>query len=145
MEFTLIIYAFFMEGIGWRYASTHNPDFETKSHQSPENYIVNFFVTTIVIYVIGICQYVFRYLIKLWFPLPIEEFTDLCAICNISTLMFDNEFKGYYIHGRSPYGQAEVSSSDLLKSLEYESTGQAQQRGLTPDDPNLQTFEIFMP
>jgi hypothetical protein len=38
-----------------------------------------------------------------------------------------------------------VSSSDLIKSLEYEMTGQAQQRGLTSDDPNLQTFEIFMP
>ena len=29
IEFTLIAYAFFMEGIGWRYLSTHNPDFET--------------------------------------------------------------------------------------------------------------------
>lgn len=59
--------------------------------------------------------------------------------------MFDSDFRGYYIHGRSPYGQAEVSSSDLAKSLEYESLGQGQQRGLTADDPGLQTFEIFMP
>lgn len=96
-------------------------------------------------YAIGIAQYILRYLIKIWFPLPHEEFTDLCAISNISVLMFDNEFKGYYIHGRSPYGQSEVSSSDLIKSLEYEMTGQAQTRGLTMEDPNLQTFEIFMP
>lgn len=106
-----------MEGLGWRYLSTNNPDFETEAKSSPENYVINFFVTAIVIYVIGIVQYVIRYLIKLWFPLPIESFTDLCAICNISVLMFDNEFRGYYIHGRSPYGQAEVCSSDLIKSL----------------------------
>ena len=55
-------------------------------------------------YAIAIAQYIFRYLIKLWFPIPFEEFTDLCTICNISVLIFDNEFKGYYIHGRSPYG-----------------------------------------
>lgn len=77
-------------------------------------------------YIIGAAQYAFRYLVKLWFPLPIEEFTDLCAISNISVLMFDSEFRGYYIHGRSPYGQAEVTSSDLIKSLECEMTGQAQ-------------------
>jgi hypothetical protein len=59
--------------------------------------------------------------------------------------MFDSEFKGYYIHGRAPYGQSEVSSSDLIKSLEYEITGQAQTRGLTVEDPSLQTFEISMP
>jgi hypothetical protein len=59
--------------------------------------------------------------------------------------MFDSEYKGYYIHGRSPYGQSEVTSSELFKSIEFEITGQAQMRGLVPDDPNLQTFEIFMP
>jgi hypothetical protein len=69
----------------------------------------------------------------------------LCSISNISVLMFDSEYKGYYIHGRSPYGQSEVTSSELVKSIEFEITGQAQIRGLVPDDPNLQTFEIFMP
>ncbi len=122
-ELTLIVYAFFMEGIGWRWTSTHNPNLEAKEHSSPENYVLAFFVTTMVMYAIGIVQYVFRYIIKIWFPLPFEEFTDLCAISNISVLMFDSEFKGYYIHGRAPYGQSEVSSSDLIKSLEYEITG----------------------
>ena len=59
--------------------------------------------------------------------------------------MFDSEFKGYYIHVRAPYGQSEVSSSDLINSLEFEIRGQAQTRGLTIEDPTLQTFEIFMP
>lgn len=122
-ELTLIVYAFFMEGIGWRWTSTHNPNLEAKEHSSPENYVLAFFVTTMVMYAIGIVQYVGRYIIKIWFPLPFEEFTDLCAISNISVLMFDSEFKGYYIHGRAPYGQSEVSSSDLIKSLEYEITG----------------------
>jgi meckelin len=144
-EFTLLAYAFFMDGIGFRYFSSQNPYFDNKPHKSPENYVLNFFITAIVMYVIGIAQYLFRYLIKIWFPLPYEEFTDLCSISNISVLMFDSEYKGYYIHGRSPYGQSEVTSSELAKSIEFEITGQAQMRGLVPDDPNLQTFEIFMP
>lgn len=93
-----------MEGFGWRYLSTHDPDFTKKKFNSPENYVLNFFVTTIIIYAIGIGQYIFRYLIKFKFPLKIEELTDLCSICNISLLLFDNSFHGYYIHGRSPYG-----------------------------------------
>lgn len=144
-EFTLLAYAFFMDGIGFRYFSSQNPYFDNKPHKSPENYVLNFFITAIVMYVIGIAQYLFRYLIKNWFPLPYEEFTDLCSISNISVLMFDSEYKGYYIHGRSPYGQSEVASSELVKSIEFEMTGQAQMRGLLPDDPTLQTFEIFMP
>jgi hypothetical protein len=59
-------------------------------------------------------------------PLKTEELTDLCSICNISVLLFDNSFHGYYIHGRSPYGQAEVSSEILRKALEYEESGKAQ-------------------
>lgn len=123
VEFTLIAYAFFMEGLGWKYLSTFSPSLDTTATNSPQNYVINFFVTAILIYLIGIAQYIFRYLIKLWRPLPVEEFTDLCAICNISVVMFDGDFHGYYIHGRSPYGQAEVSASDLTKALEYESLG----------------------
>jgi hypothetical protein len=43
-----------MEGFGWRYFSTHDPDFTKQKFNSPENYVLNFFVTTIVIYAIGI-------------------------------------------------------------------------------------------
>ncbi|CDW85678.1 meckelin isoform 4 [Stylonychia lemnae] len=145
MEFTLLCYAFFMEGVGWRYLSTHDPELRNTRANSPENYVLNFFVTAFMMYVIGIAQYVFRYGIKFRKPLNIEEFTDLCAMSNISVLMFDNQFHGYYIHGRSPYGQSEVSSENLRKSLEYEITGKAQMRGLTEESPNLQTYEIYMP
>ena len=43
-----------MEGLNWRYFSTQNPSFTTKSENSPENYVLNFFVTAVVMYVIGI-------------------------------------------------------------------------------------------
>jgi hypothetical protein len=43
-----------MEGIGWRWTSTHNPNLEAKEHSSPENYVLAFFVTAMVMYAIGI-------------------------------------------------------------------------------------------
>lgn len=104
VELTLIVYAFFMDGLGWRYLANQTPELETKESSSPYNYVLNFFVTAIILHIIGVVQYILRYAIKLWNPLPVEEFTDLCAISNISVLMFDSDFRGYYIHGRSPYG-----------------------------------------
>lgn len=109
------------------------------------SYPLHFFVTAIIVYIIGTLQYLLRYLIKFRVPLKCEEVTDLCSICNISLLIFDETFHGYYVHGRSPYGQAEVSSGELRKALEYEMAGKAQERGLTSLEPNLQTFEIYMP
>lgn len=79
------------------------------------------------------------------FPLKHTEVVDLCSICNVSILMFDESFAGYYIHGKSPYGQAEISSEQLRKAIEFEASGQAQMRGMTEEDPDLQTFEIFIP
>lgn len=38
-----------------------------------------------------------------------------------------------------------MSSEILRKALEYEQSGKAQQRGLTSEEPNMQTFEIYMP
>jgi len=90
MEFTLIVYAFFMEGIGWRYLSTHDPELRNVKMNSPENYVLNFFVTAFIMYVIAVVQYIWRYLIKFRVPLQLEEFTDLCSICNISVMIFDN-------------------------------------------------------
>ena len=53
---------------------------------------------------IGATQYAVTYVFKGLFPLKIEEFIDLCSVTNISLLIFNNSFHGYYIHGRSPFG-----------------------------------------
>jgi hypothetical protein len=74
-----------------------------------------------------------------------DEFTDLCSIANISVLMFDETYHGYYIHGRSPYGQAEVSIEMLKLALDFEESGKAHMRGISETEPEMQTFEIFIP
>ena len=62
-------------------------------------------------------------MIVLRFPTPIQNFTDLCSIANISLMVFDKEFHGYYLHGMSPSGTSEGSIGELKRALELEAKG----------------------
>ena len=85
------------------------------------------------------------YLLRPCRPLKTEEFTDLCSVTNISVLMFDHYYRGYYIHGKSPSGYTEITTENLRKQLVFESQGRSQIRGITADDPDLQTYIILVP
>jgi len=137
MEFTLFAYAILMEGFGLKYWITHDPDLNLTENNSPRNFTLFFFVTTLVIYGVGVAQYAFAYIMSNTNALKTLDFVDLCSICNISVLMFDESFSGYYIHGRSPFGQAEISSSALRQALEFEKTGKAQIRGISEEAQDM--------
>jgi len=142
---TFFIYALVMEGLGVRYWTNEDPTLSLVKTNSDENWVIFFFVSTLVMYTIAGVQYGGRYLLKRWFPLKTEEFTDLCSISNISVMLFDDSFGGYYIHGRSPFGGTEISSEMLRRSLKMEARGKGQIRGLSPEDPDLQTYQIYIP
>jgi meckelin len=52
-----------------------------------------------------------RQALRIWWPLPIENFIDLCSVSNISIIIFDEALHGYYIHGMNPLGQSEGTLS----------------------------------
>lgn len=79
-----------------------------------------------------------------WAP-DYVEFVDLCAVANISVIIFNEDLNGWYIHGKSPCGSADVSSERLRLNLEAECQGNATIRGITASMPDKQTFEIFLP
>lgn len=72
------------------------------------------------------------------------QFEDLCSLCNISLLVLTNNCFGYYVHGRSVHGRAEVSLSEIRAQLEREAQGHTGRRGLLPESDN-QVFEIHIP
>jgi hypothetical protein len=82
-------------------------------------------VTTFIIYGCGLLQYTLRHIFASCVPLKPTEFVDLCSICNISVLIFDESFQGYYLHGKSPYGSAEISQERLRKALLEERIGKS--------------------
>ena len=51
-----------MEGFGLKYLDAYDPTFNLDATNSPPNFILFFFVTTVVIYGIGIIQYTYAYL-----------------------------------------------------------------------------------
>jgi meckelin len=71
----------------------------------------------------------------------IINFIDLCSVSNISVfILMDNQY-GYYIHGRTPHGTADVNMKDMMNNLQRESNQTIGGRGLLPQSDD-QTFII---
>lgn len=61
---------------------------------------------------------------------PYGSFQDLCSLSNISVLVLTNDCRGFYLHGMSPHGPAEVSLLKMTKQLEEEADDLGKRRGL---------------
>ena len=60
-------------------------------------------------------------------------------------LILQDSLRGYYIHGQSPLGKADVTLQELIRFLEEEGKGKIKGRGITDDkNDNLQTYEIYL-
>ena len=77
---------------------------------------------------------------------------DLCSVSNISLLIMDENFHGYYIHGQAPGLRADLTLSDLKKLLDKEKEGFLRDRtidnGRLPNMIQGQAitgFEIYFP
>ncbi len=55
-----------------------------------------------------------------WSSLKFQDFMDLCSVANISLLLMDENFHGYYIHGQAPSGNSDLPLSDLMINLASE-------------------------
>jgi meckelin len=144
-ELILILFLVVAEGFGYKNWSLMEPTLSTLKSDSPESHPLNFFVITCIVFGIGAIQYALTMLVALKYPPAYVEFVDLCAVANISVIMFNEDLNGWYIHGKSPSGAADVSSERLRLNLEAESQGNATIRGITASHPEAQTFEIFLP
>lgn len=85
--------------------------------------------------------------------LKFQEFTDLCSVSNISVLIMDQYFHGYYIHGKAPWGKSDLVMGELKEQLDSEGMGEKRERGirlgLTQETDILRgevtTYEIYFP
>lgn len=149
LELTLVLFLFFLDGLGWNKLSRSEPDLKvgsSSSDTSPSNPVLRYFLTCSLLLVIGYGQYIIKKLFSIWASTPMNNFIDLCSISNISILVLDEFLHGYYIHGISPNGYAEQSLDELLESLNKEASGKSRGRGIVPEDrTGLQSFEVFIP
>ena len=120
VELTLLVYTYLMQAEGWAHWSNYDPAMNSTKTASPRSQILYFFFSVCLLAILGFLQYVGRHMLKCLFPLKSEDFVDLCAITNTSIFIFDQDVHGYYIHGESPLGQADVSAKALKENLDHE-------------------------
>ncbi|GCB74576.1 hypothetical protein scyTo_0003667 [Scyliorhinus torazame] len=88
-----------------------------------------------VIFCIGFCE---RFVED-----KIQQFVDLCSVSNVSVLVLLHRCYGYYIHGRSVHGQADIGMESMYLNLKKEEGNLCAMRGLEPN-MDVQTFEVLI-
>lgn len=73
-----------------------------------------------------------------------KEYVDLCSVSNISVFIWVHHRFGYYIHGRSANGRADVNMKEMNELLKREEDDLCSKRGLLPNT-DQQTFEMTLP
>lgn len=85
-------------------------------------------------FLIAIVQYlVYTIFYQRFIEDKIINFVDLCAVSNISIFILDENYHGYYIHGRSPHGMTDVNMKDIIMNLYREENRLSGTRGLEPN------------
>ena len=136
--------------VKWERNEHQNPKIskQTEVDDAPTNFILRHFLASIIIMVCGLADLILTKLLQIWLPLKKQEFLDLCSVANISVFILDDILHGYYLHGMSPIGKADVNYDELLQFLKAEGSGHMRNRGLENDrveeHEENQTYEMFI-
>ena len=91
---------------------------------------------------VGLLQWIFHTsFYKRCFEDKISNFVDFCSVSNISMFIITHSQYGYYIHGRSPNGNSDISMQKMTEALHNEENNMTTRRGLE-DGSDHQTFSI---
>ena len=137
--FLLMLYYF--KDIGWQYGEQHVP-IPKPVEYAENNYILRHCITTSVIGIVGACMFLFRFLVHCWLPYKETEFVDLCSVANISVFILNEKLHGYYVHGKSIYGKADLNLWQLYQNLDSEGQNIQKERGISNEDQ--QDFEMYI-
>lgn len=120
-ETTLIWFAFFIKALGWEFVAEADPDMNvTDNYLIPINYVLKFFLSAFIFLCIMAAQYLVEALNSYFSSLKFQDFMDLCSVSNISILIMDENFHGYYIHGKAPWQQSDLTLAELKAKLDSE-------------------------
>lgn len=144
---TWLAMAALLEGCGWKNGARWFPGFESEDTILAARYnpILQFALGTLVWMFVVISQLIVQRIAVMFFDDSREQFVDVCSVANISVLFLDQPYHGYYIHGKAPTSRGEWCHSELAKALHDEGKGIGFHRGLTPDNPNCQSYEVYLP
>jgi meckelin len=142
---TWLVAAILLEGMDWKDAGRWTPILSGASvAQSPFNPVLQIALSFIAWNAAILAQLFVRFVLSLVFGSDVTDFVDLCALTNISVVIMDEPYHGWYIHGAAPRGEGDVSEAMILERLS--SIEQMEKRGFYTDEGTngeLQTFEVF--
>ena len=139
--FIIFIMCYYSKHILWKHHTQLSPNVSF-AETSLENYLLTHFLGTSIIFIVGLAQWFIRRVIQPWVPTPTTEFLDLCSVANVSVLILQESLSGYYVHGQSPLGKADVTLQELIRFLEEEGRGKIKGRGITDDKKNPAKIDI---
>jgi len=143
IELTLFFLIFLLEGVGVQSFATLIPG--SKGDPGiPPHMLLRFALSTFLIMIIAFGQWLIRWVFwdrfikdRVW------QFVDLLTVTNISCLLLEERFYGYYLHGRSVHAHAEADMLQLNLNLKREEDGLVAKRGLKPES-DVQTFLVYL-
>lgn len=146
LEFAFAILSLFWYHFEWHYLGYNNAT--TKFNpDSPDVYLMRFFICGIILIIIGLVYIIGRYILVICIPDLNDKhsFIDLLSLCNTSLFVLDSSLHGYYVHGQSPSGKADASMEELVKFLDEEEIGRAKPRSLVDkENDQIQSYEVFI-
>lgn len=146
LAFTLFWTAFFLIGLDLEYNSISHPDLNDIEASSRYNAILRFANTSFFVLILTFGQYIWKWLIyERYFSEPPEQkFIDFCTIANISLLILNENYHGFYLHCQTPNQYSESTMLELVKNLAEEESGLVTVRALSGAPDDIQSFEVFL-
>jgi meckelin len=126
----------------------HQVPRDAEVDKSPINPVLRNFIAGIIVFASTSVELALVRLLQIWLPLKKQEFMDLCSVSNISVFILDELLHGFYIHGQSPIGKADVNYDELFTFLNHEGAGTMRSRGLENDNNDdhckNQSYEMYI-
>ncbi|MBN3316611.1 MKS3 protein, partial [Atractosteus spatula] len=122
------------------------------NYQAPWSPILQYGITAAVWLGVGLVQVLFFVVIYEHFVEDkIRQFVDLCAVSNVSVFILMHRCYGFYIHGRSVHGRADIGIEAMHANLRREEASSSwclnenlcALRGLEANS-DVQTFEFLL-
>eukprot|EP00899_Mesostigma_viride_P010701 jgi/Mesvir1/19632/Mv09918-RA.1 len=152
LPFSLVILTFLLWGLNLEGLAIIQPNLDSLDEHfyDEQSLVLRFAISSALLLAIGIVQVMYKLVFHHRFiEHPLVQFVDLLSLANISIIVFEDTYAGYYLHGRSLMTFADTGMLDMSAELRREQDGVVAARGLTSHAERRelmdnQTFEIYI-
>ncbi|XP_065896707.1 meckelin-like isoform X2 [Dysidea avara] len=144
----LFLVTLILQVLGFGNLATRDPRVELfpseEDYVADHSQIIRFSVISLSFLIIAVLLRVYTvWVYERFIEHKTQQFVDLCSVSNVSMLILSHPRFGYYIHGRSPHGQADTNMKEMSRNLRNEAEGLCSGRGLLAESEE-QLFSVAL-